>query len=37
MEVNCGETNQPADFHVDPEEGKYYRVLWTRTLEVAVE
>jgi hypothetical protein len=31
--ITIYETDQPSGYHVDPSEGKFYRVLWTRTFE----
>ncbi len=31
------ETDQQPGYHQDPEGGRYYRVLWTRTFDLALE
>jgi hypothetical protein len=31
--VTIFETDQPPGYHVEPSDGKYYKVLWTRTFE----
>jgi len=35
--VTIFETDLPPGYHVEPQNGKYYRVLWTRSFEVALE
>jgi hypothetical protein len=34
VRVTVFETDQPAGYHVEPDIGKFYRVLWTRIFEV---
>jgi hypothetical protein len=31
LRITIFETDQPPGYHVDPKQGKYYRVLWSRT------
>jgi hypothetical protein len=31
--ITIYETDQPSGYHVDSSDGKFYRVLWTRTFE----
>jgi len=31
--ITIYETDQPSGYHVDASDGKFYRVLWTRTFE----
>jgi hypothetical protein len=31
--ITIYETDQPSGYHVEPSDGKYYKVLWTRTFE----
>jgi hypothetical protein len=31
--ITIYETDQPSGYHLDPDQGKFYRVLWTRTFE----
>ncbi len=35
--ITIFETDQPAGYHVEPEDGKYYKVLWTRAFVVTIE
>jgi hypothetical protein len=35
--VTVFETDQPPGYHVEPQNGKYYKVLWTRSFEVTLE